>query len=332
MAKYKVLYTDTGMQDISIEEEVLASADIGLSVSSGTDEETLIAEGINCHGIMVEYANITAKVLDAWGRGGRVKVVARQGIGFNNIDLMAATRNNIMVANVPDYCLDEVADHTMALALNVLREIKAFGMRMEQGDFEEHPIRPIHRFRGRKFCVFGFGNIAERVAARAQSFGFITYAYDPYISELDMSRTNTKKAGSIDELAAIADVLSLHAPLLESTKHVINRKILNLMKKEAVIINTARGGLINESDLIEALETNRIAGAGLDVFEKEPPDPSNPLIKMSNAVVTPHISWCSREAEKELRTKIAENIKLALTEGEPRNFVNKDAFVNITKE
>ena len=140
VARYKVLYTDTGMGDVNLEREILASADIKLLTASGTDEETLISEGMHCDGIMVEYAEITSRILDAWGQGGKVKVVGRQGIGFNNIDVEAATRNNIMVTNVPDYCLDEVAEHTMALALNVLREIKSFDRRVVKGDLRSGPF------------------------------------------------------------------------------------------------------------------------------------------------------------------------------------------------
>jgi D-3-phosphoglycerate dehydrogenase len=248
------------MGDANLEREILASADIKLLTASGTDEETLISEGMHCDGIMVEYAEITSRILDAWGQGGKVKVVGRQGIGFNNIDVEAATRNNIMVTNVPDYCLDEVAEHTMALALNVLREIKSFDRRVVKGDFEERSIRPIYRLKGRNFCVYGFGNIARRVVHRAQAFGFNTYAFDPFVSEEEAEKHNTVKLHSLEELAATADVFSLHVPLLEGTRHSINRDIFNLMKKSCVVINTARGGLIREADLIEALKTEKLRG------------------------------------------------------------------------
>ncbi len=285
----------------------------------------MISEGVNCDGIMVEYAEITSRILDTWGKGGRVKVVGRQGIGVNNIDLDAATRNNIIVANVPDYCLDEVADHTMALALNVLREIKSFDKRVSNGDFEERSIRPIYRLKDRSFCVYGFGNIAKRVVRRAQAFGFNTYTFDPFVSNEEAKKYKTVKLSSIEELAAIADVFSLHVPLLPSTRYSINIEIFSLMKENCIVINTARGELIKETDLIEALKTNKIAGAGLDVFEQEPIDPHNPLMEMSNVLLTPHVSWCSVEAEIDLRTKLAENIILALTKGQPRNYVNKNS-------
>ena len=326
MEKYKVLYTDTGMGDVSIERDVLAKADAALVLASAIDEETLIFEGMDCDGVMIEYAEITSRILDAWGKGGRVKVIGRQGIGVNNIDLEAANRNRIMVANVPDYCLDEVADHTVALALNILREIKSFGKRVENYDFQEHSLRPMIRLKGRNFCVYGFGNIAKRVVKRAQAFGFNAYTFDPFASQEELKEYNTTRINSLEELASMADVFSIHVPLLESTKHSVNKNIFKRMKTNCVVINTARGSLINENDLIEALKGNTISGAGLDVFEQEPPDFSNPLLYMDNVVVTQHISWCSEEAEAELRMRLAENMVLTFTTGQPRGFVNREAF------
>lgn len=326
MAKYKVLYTDTGMEDINIERNVLEKGDAELLMASATDEECLICEGKDCDGIMVEYAAITSRVLDAWGKVGRVRVVGRQGIGFDNIDIEAATRNNIMVANVPDYCLDEVADHTMALALNILREIKSFGKRIEKHDFSEHSTKPILRLKNKNFCIYGFGSIGKKVAKRARAFGFAVYAHDPFVSENEMRLYHVEKVASIAELAALADVFTIHVPLIESTKHAIHLGIFKRMKSNCVLVNTARGEVIDEKDLIQALNENLIAGAGLDVFEQEPPDLTNPLLYMDNVVVTPHISWCSSEAENELRTRISENILATLIEGRPRNFVNSECF------
>jgi|SRR5665647_365008 len=327
MAKYKVLYTDTGMADVMVERDVLAKADAELVMASSIDEETLIAEGIDCDGVMIEYAEINARILDAWGERGKVKVIGRQGIGVNNIDVEAATRNNIMVANVPDYCLEEVADHTMTLALNVLREIKSFGKRMEKGDFEEHSMRPIFRLRDRNFCVYGFGNIAKRVIKRAQAFGFHTFTYDPFVSDEELNEYNTTKVESLYELAGLADVFSIHVPLVESTKHSVNNDIFKCMKASCVVINTARGQIIDGNDLLEALRDNVIAGAGLDVFEQEPLDSSNPLLQMDNVSVTPHISWYSEEANTELRTRLAENMTLTFMTGKPRSFVNRETLI-----
>ncbi|MDD2215798.1 MAG: C-terminal binding protein [Eubacteriales bacterium] len=326
MARYKVLYTDSGIGDISVESEFLKQIDAEVIMGSGTDEETLIREGKDCDGVMVEYAMVTKKVLDSWGEG-KVKIISRQGIGYNNIDVDAATENHIMVANVPDYCLDEVADHTLTLSLCVSREIKSFNERVNRGEWEEKSIRPIHRFGSQNFCLFGIGNIGRKVVARAQAFGFNVFAYDPFVQDEEFKKLCVKKAGSLEELAGIADILSIHAPLTDKTKHAINLDIFKLMKKSSIIVNTSRGPLIKEEDLEYAIRNDLIAGAGLDVLENEPPSKKSVLLSCSNVIVTPHVAFYSEEAEAELRMRIAENIALALTEGKPRSLVNKKALI-----
>lgn len=326
MARQKILYTDTGMKDVDIERLILSKAGIDLVTATSTDPETLIIEGAECDGIMVEYAEIDKEILDAWGSKGKVKIVCRQGIGYNNINIDAASNNKIMVSNVPDYCLEEVADHTIGLVLNLVRQINILDNRVKGGDFSEIPPRPIHRIRGQKFCLYGFGNIAKAVAIRAQAFGFEVYAYDPNIAIEDFELHKVKNVSTLEDLAAIADVLTIHVPSIESTFHTIDSNILNKMKRNSIIINTARGSIVNEKNIIDALNDGVIFGAGLDVFEGEPLQQDNPLTGMENVILTPHISWNSEEAEMDLRVKIAENIVLALTEGKPRNFINKEAF------
>jgi len=326
MSRYKVLYTDTGMKDVSVEKSVLAKADIELLMATETDSKTLIKEGISCDGIMVEYADINKEILDAWGIAGKVKIISRQGIGCNNINVDAASKNRIMVANVPDYCIEEVADHTMALVLNLIREIKILTNRVKDGNFSEVPPYPIHRIRGKKFCLYGFGQIARTVAIRAQVFGFDVYSFDPYVAIEDFESFGVKRMETLKDLVTIADVLTIHVPFSESTFNTIDKEILNAMKRNAIIINTARGSIINENDFIEALKKKVIFGAGLDVLDKEPPKQDNPLLEMETVIITPHVSWYSEEAEMELRVKIAENVVLALTEGRPRSLINKEAF------
>ncbi len=326
MGKYKVLYTDTGMEDVEIEKRVLDRGEAVLVMATAIDQETLIREGMDCDGVMIEYANINKEILDAWGEGGKVRVVARQGIGVNNIDVEAASRNGIMVANVPDYCLDEVADHTMALTLSLAREIFSYQKRVREGNYSEVPVRTIHRLWNQKFCLYGFGNIGKFVACRAKAFGFQVYAYDPYAGDKEFETYEVERVESLMELAGMADFLSIHVPLNETTKASVNQKIFQAMKPTAFIINTSRGPVIREQDLIAALENRQIYGAGLDVLETEPPSPENPLLKMDNVIITPHASWCSWEADVELREKMAENVILTFTEGQPRGFVNRSAF------
>ena len=326
MAKYKVLYTDNGTADMEIEKSVLAAVEADLVLAGSTDEATLVREGMDCVGILVEYAKITENIIKAWAEGGNVKCISRQGIGYNNIDVEAASKYGIAVANVPDYCLDEVADHTLTLALSVLREIKSFGKRIAQKVFAEKPIRPIYRMRGRNYCLYGFGNIARQVALRAQAFGFQTFTFDPFVTDEILVEYKTARVPSLDELAEIADVFSVHAPLLPSTYHTVNMHLFERMKKNCVVVNTSRGPLLKESDLIAAIDTDLIAGAGLDVFAEEPPDFKNPLLHRDNIICTPHVAFYSEEAEKELRMKIAANIVQTIKTGEPCYCVNRQAL------
>jgi len=186
MSKYRVLYTDTDSGDFSVEAAVLAEIDAEVVMASALDEETLMREGEDCDGVMILYANITKRVLDHWGKKGKVKIVSRQGVGYNNIDVRAASENGICVANVPDYCMDEVADHAIALAMALLRELKSFDIRVQAGEWNESSVRPIHRTNTRVFGLIGLGNIGKRVASRAQAFGFRVVCYDPFVSKEQM--------------------------------------------------------------------------------------------------------------------------------------------------
>lgn len=325
MAKYKVLYTDTGKDDIEIEAEVLRKIDADLVLASSMDEETIIKEGMDCDGVLILYADVNKRVLDAWGKNGKVKVVSRQGIGYDNIDVEAATANGIMVGNVPDYCFTEVADHSMALALALLRQLKSFDHRVANGEWSENPIWPMSRLGTLNFGLFGVGGIARRVAKRAQGFDFNVMAYDPFQSKEELEKIGIEKIDTLEELVSKVDVLSMHAPNTDQTRHSINADMLKRMKKTSIIINTARGPLIKLDDLMQALRDGTIGGAGLDVLENEPPDEAiyKELCAMDNVIVTSHMGFYSQESDDELRMRIAENVALALTEGEPRSFVNR---------
>jgi D-3-phosphoglycerate dehydrogenase len=323
MGKYKVLYTDTDAGEYSVEAAVLKKVDADVILASATDEETLIREGKDCIGVMVLYADITKNVLDAWGQDGHVKVVCRQGIGYNNIDVAAASANGIMVANVPDYCLDEVADHTMALALCLMRELKSFNQRVEAGEWSEIPARPIRRTNLMTFGIYGLGNIAKRVAVRALAFGFQVTAFDPFVSDAQLERLGIGRANSLEELAAKSDILSLHAPVTPDTENTVNLEIFKIMKDSAFLINTSRGQLVKQADLEYAIENKLIAGAGLDVLADEPPAQDSPLFGRDNVIITSHVAFYSEESNHEILTKIAENVASTITDGKPRYWVNK---------
>lgn len=324
--KHKVLYTDSTMKDVEVERKILAAVDAELVMASATDESTLIREAEGCIGVMNEYAKIGPAVLEAWAKAGTVKCIAKQGIGVDTIDIDCATKCGIMVANVPDYCIDEVSSHTVALALAAWRQLKSFDEIIAAHDWQEIPVSPMLRIPGRICGIYGFGNIAQLVAKKMQVFGFETYTYDPFIPQEVCDRLNTKRVSSLEELASISDVMCIHTPLLSSTRHSVNAEIFAAMKAGVIIVNTSRGPVIDESALVAALDCGKVSSAGLDVFENEPLENDSALRGRSNVILTPHVAFYSEEAEVELREKVAKNIANVITNGEPVYWFNRRAM------
>jgi D-3-phosphoglycerate dehydrogenase len=325
MAKYKVMYTDTELPDISIEAEVLSKIGAEVVMPRSMKGADLVECGKGCDGIMVDYAPMPKSVIDQFDK---CKVISRQGIGYNNVDVEAASAKGIMVANCPDYCQDEVADHTFALLLTCARRTAAFDAAVRKGIWGVKVLGPMYRLRGQVFALYGFGSIAKKVAVRAAAFGFHVAAFDPYMPDSVFSEAGVKKVDSLEELASIADVFSIHAPVTIHTQGTVNMSILRKMKPTCILINTSRGPLINEEDLAEALEKRMIAMAGLDVLVDEPPAPDNKLLGLENVILTPHVSFYTEESEVELRTRIAEEVVNTLIDGHPqlKSFVNRKDF------
>ena len=328
MAKYSVFMTDTIFPDTSIEEEELSSIGAELKLASSKDPSTYLSEGADCDAMLVVYAPVGAEVIEGLNR---CRVIVRTGIGVNNIDVAAATRRGIMVANVPDYCLDEVADHTIALFLSGIRKVVFLNNRVKEGSWNVNEAKPVPRLRGKVYGVMGCGAIGRRVAERASSFGMEVVGYDPYTPEEALSEAGIRKIGDLDEFLGSVDALSLHVPLTDETRHIINREKLEKMKPGAYLVNTSRGGLVDEAELYEALKEGVIAGAGLDVLEKEPPEGVPPLAELPNAIITPHAAFFSEGAVPELRRKAAREVVRTLTEGKPKFWVNRRQMENHQK-
>lgn len=326
MAKHKVLYTDSTMKDIVIERDILAQYDAELVMASSTDEEALMREGMDCIAVMNEYARIGGDLISAWAAGGNVKCISKQGIGVDTIDVDAATRCGIMVANVPDYCIDEVSDHAVALALACWRQLKDFDQMIRRCEWQEVALRPLYRTSGKTVGIYGFGNIARRFASKMQVFGFKTFAYDPYARDELFAERNTTRVDSLDELVSISDIFSVHAPLTSGTRHSVNRQLFAAMKRGCIFINTARGGVVDTDAFIDAIDKGIVSAAGLDVFENEPLELGSKLRRRDNVILTPHVAFYSEESEVELREKVALNVAHVITDGEPLYYLNKRAM------
>jgi D-3-phosphoglycerate dehydrogenase len=322
MAAYKVLMADCIFADQNIEKRLLETIDAELIVSPSKEEDTLAALAADADGILVTYAEITEKVME---QAKKCKIIARTGIGYNNVDVEAATVRGIQVSNVPDYCIGEVADHTLALILTCLRKTAYLAQTVREGKWDVNLARPIPRLQGLTVGLLGLGNIAKAVARRVQAFDMITIAFDPFVSVSEAGLLGVEKVDSVQQLAQRADILTIHVPLTPSTQGVVNAEIFHAMKKSAIVINTSRGPIINEADLHDAIRTGRIAGCGLDVMEREGGEVSSPLLKYDNVVVTPHSAFYSSGSDIELREKAVDQIIRTLTTGHPKYWVNRPA-------
>ncbi len=234
----------------------------------------------------------------------RCRAISRYGIGIDMIDLEAAGRKGILVAHVPDYCSEEVSDHTCALILSLARKIEPLFRSVESGRWEVRIARPIYALADRVLGLLGFGRIARRVAQKMRGFGVRLIAHDPFLPDETFQREGVQAVG-FQELLERSDILSLHAPLGPQTAHILGRGQLKALKPHALVVNTSRGALIDEQALVQALSEGWIAGAGLDVLESEPIPAGHPLLRLGNVIVTPHAAYYSERSIVQLKRQTA---------------------------
>lgn len=319
MAKYRIMVTDTLYPNIDYEREILSAIDAEVFLASATDEETLIHEGQDCDGLIVEFANVNARVIEGLTQ---CKIIVRTAIGYDNIDVKAASSKGIMAANVPDYCVEEVSEHALALVLACGRKVVAYNTLVKNNGWDTDAGRPIRRMNTQTLGLVGFGNIAQLLAKKASSLGMRIIAFDPFLTDEVFVNAGVERVANIKEIAAEADFLSLHIPFTPENKNIVNDELLKQMKSTSFLINTSRGGLVDIEALTRALLNNVIAGAALDVMPQEPPEKDCPLFALDNLIVTPHCGYYSDDADVELRRKSVEQVILALTEGKPKYLIN----------
>ena len=311
----RIVITDCDHPSVEIERKVLSEIDPEFILAQCNTEDEVIEVAKDADGIINQYAPITRRVIESLKR---CKVIARYGVGVDNIDVEAATEHKIIVANVPDYCIDEVSTHTIALILACARGIALLNSKIREKKWDFTLAKPLFRTQGKTLGLFGLGRIARMVAQKSLGFGFKIIAFDPYVSKVD----GGIKLVELSQLLTDSDFVSIHVPLTAETRHSFGENELKVMKKTAFLINTARGPIIDERALYKALNERWVAGAALDVMEKEPPDWENSLLKLDNLIITPHISFYSEESYIELKTKVAESV-LSVLKGElPRAIVN----------
>jgi len=316
----KVVITDHRFPNVDYERHAVEAAGGQLLVVQATDEDTLARMCKDADGILSVRAPITRRVIKALDH---CRIIVRYGIGVDTIDIPAATERGIMVANVPDYCVDEVSDHALALILTLSRQITQAIALAKKDRWSTAEMPPLYRLKGKTCGLFGAGRVGLLLAEKLKPLGIYVIAADPYLREESARKASIEKV-SLDELLTRSDFISIHAPLTKQTAHVFNADSFEKMKATAYIINTARGGLIAEADLLIALDSSKIAGAALDVLESETAVTRvrSILVNHPKVVVTPHTAWLSEEARDALQHRAIAQVIECLSGGKPYGVIN----------
>ncbi|MFF8694366.1 C-terminal binding protein [Streptomyces sp. NPDC015144] len=316
-----ILVADSDFGDVDIERAIVEGAGFRLLAAQCKTEDEVIEAGRDVDGILTQYARVGSRAIDALTR---CQVIARYGTGVDIVDIDAATRRGIQVTNAPnEWCAEEVADHAVALWLAAARKICRYDRATRQGEWHWKTGRPIHRLRGQVLGLLSFGAIARLVAERAKAFGVEVWAHDPFIDQ-SVIRDSQVRPVSFDDLVEGADHVVIQTPLTPRTHHTFDRATLRRMKPTAILVNTARGPIVEDAALHQALTEQWIAGAALDDIEEEPAKqrgwlPTNPLLDLPNVIVTPHAAYYSEESVRAVRAIAAEEAVRVLT-GQPARF------------
>lgn len=319
MSEFKVVIVDYYYETLDEERKEIGKLDATLEDYHCKTEDEVIEKAHGADAIIVQFAPITRRVIESLDK---CKLIVRYAIGVDNIDVKAATEKGIWVANVPDYGIDEVSNQTILLLLACARKLFPLVTDVRKGNWNYTIAKPVHRIDGSVLGLVGLGRIPSLIAAKMRPFGVRILACDPFVKPEAAAEVGVELV-AFDTLLEQSDFVSVHCPLNDQTRGMFGCEQFRKMKKSAFFINTSRGGTVNEVELIEALRTGAIAGAGLDVCEQEPVVPDNPLLTMDNVIVTPHVAWYSVEAVKSLQQKVAQEVVRVLSGNLPLNPVNR---------
>jgi D-3-phosphoglycerate dehydrogenase / 2-oxoglutarate reductase len=313
MPRPLIAVTDSPFPSLDPAKAALARIDPELRVANSASAADILAVARDADAILVTYAKLPGDLLRQFRR---CKAIGRFGLGVDNIDIVAAAELGITVTYVPDYCMQEVSDHAMALLLALARKVPQSNALVQAGRWDMPAVVPVHRLAGRVLGLVGFGNIPRALAPKAKAFGLRVVVHDPYVSQDALVAAGVESM-SFDGLLEISDFVSIHAPLLPATRGLFNAEVFRKMKQGACLINTARGPLVDEDALVAALDSGRLAGAALDVVAVEPLPKDSRLIGRDNVVLTPHTGFYSVEALNELQTKCAADVARVLSGEKP---------------
>lgn len=326
---FKIVHVDAEAgRELSIEERIFQGIGAELVAAGAKNEEDVVAAVKDADAILVVFAPITRRAIEA---AAKCKVIARYGVGVDNVDVAAATERGIPVVYVPDYCVEEVSNHALMLLLICARKFLSFHRAVLLGSTSYLALQPIlsgvRSLYGETLGLLGFGKIARRLADKARAFDLRVIAHDPFVDPEVFAKAAVEPVDR-DTVFKESDYLSCHLPLNQQTYHSIGLREFNLMKPTAFFINTSRGAVVDEDVLLKMLQASRIAGAALDVYEKEPIEPEHPLCQLPNVVLTPHVAYYSDEASRRLRRTVAEETARVLQGGRPTeaNWFNREAL------
>jgi D-3-phosphoglycerate dehydrogenase / 2-oxoglutarate reductase len=321
-ARFRVVVTDHAFPDLDTERAVVEAAGGRIDDVQRREPGDLAPLVADADALLVQFATIDEEVVRALRR---CRVIVRYGIGVDGVDVAAATARGIPVVNVPDYALDEVADHAMSLVLAVARRLPEVSRRVRDGEWVPNPCRPMRSLRGRTLGLAGFGAIARRIAARAAGFGLRLQAFDPYVAEEVFAEHGVTPV-DWEQFLRSSEVISVHLPLTEATRHLFDAAAFGRMGREVLFVNTSRGAVVETGSLLAALDDGTVAAAGLDVLEEEPPGPDAPIVMHPRALVTSHCAWYTEESLRRLQRLAAEEVARALRGERPRHVINPEAI------
>ena len=320
MPRHTVAVTDHLFPSMDAEARMFGEMDTELVIGQCKGEDDVIALCRHADAILNTYARMTPRVIESLEH---CRVIVRFGIGYDNVDVEAATRRGIMVANTTEYCIDEVADQAMAMLLACARGLFPAGRIARDGTWDLAKMPVLRRLRGQTLGLVGIGQIGKAVAARAHGFGLRVLASDPYVDDASARELGAELV-DLDTLLAAADYVSVHVPLMPATEGMMNAGVFAKMKPTAYLINVARGRIVNQADLVRAVQQGDIAGAGLDVLEREPPEAGDAVTRLDNVILTPHSAWYSEEARADMRRRAVAQVVSVLKGELPYSLINRE--------
>jgi D-3-phosphoglycerate dehydrogenase len=322
--KYKAVITDYVWPNLDIETKILNENDIEVVDCKNKNDQELKIELEDADAMLFCFREISAELLEV---ASRCKVASRYGIGVDNIDINKCTELGIVVTNIPDYCLEEVSDHAIAMILSLNRRINDHSNMVKNGGWYDLNLNiPVQRLSESTLGIVGFGRIGRTIASRVSALGIKSIAFDPLLNDGEI--IDNVEIVSFEKLLKVSDFITVHVPLNEQTHHLFSDNEFNQMKNNAILVNCARGGLVDENAASNALLKGQIGGIGLDVIEDTSKSPSSPLFSNENVIITPHTAFFSKASNEELQKRTAEEIVRVIKNEKPQNFINPDVLGN----